>query len=341
MQAFAAVLLFLASTVPARAQIDCETARCALQSAVDQRCPCTEAATRGEYVRCVATVVRELVGDGTIPLACKREVKRCATRAICGRPPGAVVCDIPKLSGTRSAPAAIIRRLDPLHDSCSSDADCVLEPLQDQLRGRQHHGGARSRPPELLRSAHLLRDALRRSHVQRGRDLRDLRALGPGGQRSCHLSPPNASRSHLYSVSAACRRRTSVTTATGRRRSFRVLPACSRHRRCGPGRSGGVNRWSPAAPGANIAGRWDGKVATDSADGHVASAGVPLPPAASCTWPPEETISAAGAAREAPGPARADPDPWRHRRAQYHIDVRRARAVTLSASNVSHGCPSI
>ena len=47
----AGALLLLAWRGPARAQVDCETTRCAVQATIDQRCPCAQAATHGAYVR--------------------------------------------------------------------------------------------------------------------------------------------------------------------------------------------------------------------------------------------------------------------------------------------------
>jgi hypothetical protein len=123
-------LLLAAARVPARAQIDCEPARCAAQPTIDARCPCAEAATHGAHVRCVAQVLKELAADATIPVRCKGPIRRCASRSTCGRRPGTVVCERPVVSGTClvglgfcSDPAGSILYTHP----CSSDADCVLE----------------------------------------------------------------------------------------------------------------------------------------------------------------------------------------------------------------------
>jgi hypothetical protein len=122
--------LLAVSSAPAHAQIDCETARCAVQAAIDARCPCAQAATHGAHVRCVAQVVNELAAGGTVPLRCKGQIKRCAARSTCGRQPGPVVCEVPVVSGTChiglgfcSDPEGAILYTHP----CSSDADCVLE----------------------------------------------------------------------------------------------------------------------------------------------------------------------------------------------------------------------
>lgn len=123
-------LLLAASSVPARAQVDCEAARCSVQAAIDTRCPCAAAATHGAHVRCVAQAVRELAADATIPVGCKGPIKRCAARSTCGRRAGTVVCEDPVVSGTChvglgfcSDPEGSILYTHP----CSSDADCVLE----------------------------------------------------------------------------------------------------------------------------------------------------------------------------------------------------------------------
>lgn len=123
-------LLLLASSAPARSPVDCEAARCAVQSAVGQGCPCAEGATRSEHFRCVARVVRDLVRDGTVPLACRRSIKHCATRSVCGRPAGAVACDIPEVMGTCAIGLGFCHHPDGTilyTHPCSSDADCVIE----------------------------------------------------------------------------------------------------------------------------------------------------------------------------------------------------------------------
>jgi hypothetical protein len=123
-------LLLAASTVRVQAQVDCEDARCGAQAIIDARCPCAEAATHGAYVRCVAQVVKELAADATIPVRCKGRITRCAARSTCGRRPGTVVCEIPRVSGT--CPIGLGFCHDPQGEidytrGCSSDADCVYD----------------------------------------------------------------------------------------------------------------------------------------------------------------------------------------------------------------------
>jgi hypothetical protein len=123
------VALLIVATAPASAQADCEAARCAVQSAIAERCPCP-AETHGAYVRCVARAVSELAAANGIPARCKGAIKRCAARSTCGRPAAAVVCDVPRLTGTCAIGLGFCRHPDGttlFGRPCSSDADCVLE----------------------------------------------------------------------------------------------------------------------------------------------------------------------------------------------------------------------
>ena len=130
--AVAAVALFGVGGQTASAQApDCEAARCAVQAALDQNCPCvgvptgTAAAKKpnhGRYVSCVAHTVNTLAKAGTIPNNCRGKIKRCAARSICGKA-GFVTCHIPQLgtcdtsTGTCAEDSTLL---------CMSDADCVL-----------------------------------------------------------------------------------------------------------------------------------------------------------------------------------------------------------------------
>jgi hypothetical protein len=104
-------------------KIDCEPARCAVQSAINAECSCGEAGNHGQYVSCVAHVVRRLAGDGTIPINCKGKVTRCAARSTCGKD-GFVTCNIPTddcvvpvgaVTGTCAEDPTIV---------CTTDLDC-------------------------------------------------------------------------------------------------------------------------------------------------------------------------------------------------------------------------
>ena len=106
----------------AAAQTDCESARCAVQAAIDQECPCAAATNHGRHVSCVAHVVKRLSQQGQVPTSCKGRIKRCAARSICGKE-GAVTCQKPVLgtcdltTGTCLENGALL---------CTSDAECVV-----------------------------------------------------------------------------------------------------------------------------------------------------------------------------------------------------------------------
>jgi hypothetical protein len=104
---------------PVRAQSDCESARCAVQAAIDQQCPCTTALNHGRHVSCVAHVVNQLSKDNTIPINCKGKITRCAARSICGKT-GFVTCQVPLdtcdlTTGTCVSDSTI---------ACKADLDC-------------------------------------------------------------------------------------------------------------------------------------------------------------------------------------------------------------------------
>ena len=125
-----AALVFAASSAAAGLGDDCEAARCAVRTTIDQRCPCAEAATHGSYVRCVAQVVAEFAADAAVPVECRGKIKRCAARSTCGRRVGTVVCDIPRLSGTCAVGLGFCQHPEGsilYSHPCSSDADCVIE----------------------------------------------------------------------------------------------------------------------------------------------------------------------------------------------------------------------
>lgn len=90
--ATAALLMSAASGFATK--VDCEPARCAVQTTINTECPCGPADNHGRYVSCVAHVVRRLAADGTIPINCKGKVTRCAARSTCGKD-GFVTCHIP------------------------------------------------------------------------------------------------------------------------------------------------------------------------------------------------------------------------------------------------------
>ena len=63
-------------------------------------CSCLDAATHGEYVRCVRRSATRF-GAGSLPPNCRGDVRRCAARSTCGKASGSVACCI-ALAGGRS-----------------------------------------------------------------------------------------------------------------------------------------------------------------------------------------------------------------------------------------------
>src|SRR5438046_10683896 len=63
-------------------QLDCEAARCSLQSSIDSCC--SNAKNHGQFVSCVAHAVNAAARDGSIPTNCKGKVTSCAARSTCG-----------------------------------------------------------------------------------------------------------------------------------------------------------------------------------------------------------------------------------------------------------------
>jgi hypothetical protein len=120
--AFAVSLLTLLAAASAGATpVDCEPARCAVQAAIDEQCPCDGASNHGRYVSCVARLVNKMARepDSVIPRGCKGKIRRCAARSTCGKP-GFVACHIPTdtcdlTTSTCTADAT---------KSCTTDVDC-------------------------------------------------------------------------------------------------------------------------------------------------------------------------------------------------------------------------
>ncbi|HUI24615.1 MAG TPA: hypothetical protein VL403_00920 [Candidatus Kryptonia bacterium] len=76
---------------PAIAKVDCNAARCAVQSTIDSKCPCGGAKNAGRYVMCVTQAVNQLVASGRLPKTCLSAAKRCLGTSSCGRKAN-VVC---------------------------------------------------------------------------------------------------------------------------------------------------------------------------------------------------------------------------------------------------------
>jgi len=118
-----ALLLALpASQATAQNGVDCETARCAVQNAINTECPCETATNHGKHVSCVARAVKRLWNEGAIPTNCKGKIKRCAARSTCGKP-GFVTCTFNEL-GTCDLVNLVCDA--PVGQTCASDADCVI-----------------------------------------------------------------------------------------------------------------------------------------------------------------------------------------------------------------------
>jgi hypothetical protein len=122
-----AALLGLILVQRVSAQTDCEAARCAVQQALNESCPCDDArfTNHGRYVSCVARTVNKLSKDGVIPTNCKGKVKRCAARSTCGKA-GAVACTINE-PGTCDVTAGTctVGTLASGLTVCATDADCI------------------------------------------------------------------------------------------------------------------------------------------------------------------------------------------------------------------------
>ena len=97
----------------------CDAARCLVESAVDESCPCETATNHGNYVKCVVRTLGPLAAQAAVPHSCVGRIIRCAARSTCGKP-GAVTCQTPQ--GTCD-PASGTCTNDP-SVSCSADSDC-------------------------------------------------------------------------------------------------------------------------------------------------------------------------------------------------------------------------
>jgi len=118
----AATLVLVGS--PTFAQTDCAAARCAVQSAIDQHCPCTGQTNHGQYVSCVAHQIHDLARSGQIPTNCKGKVTRCAARSTCGKA-DFITCTVP--TGTCGTPCSANPSATCCADAttpCTTDAQC-------------------------------------------------------------------------------------------------------------------------------------------------------------------------------------------------------------------------
>jgi hypothetical protein len=100
------------------ARATCDVTSCTVDGALEAACPCSDADTHGQYVRCVAHAVKGLVRSGVIGRHCRGRVVRLAAHAVCGRP-DAIVCLLP--TSTCGANGSCTD--DPSID-CADDTDC-------------------------------------------------------------------------------------------------------------------------------------------------------------------------------------------------------------------------
>jgi hypothetical protein len=123
------VIALLALSAPALAQDDCEAARCAAQDALNA-CPCTVMngkANHGQYVSCVAHVLKDLRDSGDIPTSCRGKIQRCAARSTCGKKEGFVICQIPTDTcnvGQGSCDPVTLTCVGNSNLPCGVDTDC-------------------------------------------------------------------------------------------------------------------------------------------------------------------------------------------------------------------------
>ena len=96
---------------PGSGRSRCDVGACDVATALEDVCPCEDAASHGEYVHCVAHAAKELVADGTIAHRCRGRVVRLAAQSVCGRA-NAVTCLVPT-------------------SSCADDGTCINDPSTD------------------------------------------------------------------------------------------------------------------------------------------------------------------------------------------------------------------
>ncbi len=116
--AFLTAAVFAMPLAPARAEVDCEAARCTAAQRISN-CPC-DSENHGRYVSCVARAVRDLAHNDEIPRNCKGKIIRCAARSTCGKEGFSTctpTCNIvpPATSGTCVNDPTV---------TCTSNSDC-------------------------------------------------------------------------------------------------------------------------------------------------------------------------------------------------------------------------
>jgi hypothetical protein len=98
----AATLLVVAHArgTAARCGAESADALAAARAQVETDCGCARAASHALYVHCAIGVARARVAGGLLPKSCKRSVKRCAARSVCGKR-NAVTCCIKRKGRTK------------------------------------------------------------------------------------------------------------------------------------------------------------------------------------------------------------------------------------------------
>jgi len=98
----AAAVLVVAHARGAAARCGAESADAvaAARAQVETDCGCARAASHALYVQCALGVARARVANGLLPKSCKRSVKRCAAKSVCGKR-NAVTCCITRKGRTK------------------------------------------------------------------------------------------------------------------------------------------------------------------------------------------------------------------------------------------------
>ena len=96
----------------------CDVGTCAVAVALEDTCPCEDATSHGQYVRCVAHATKGLAADAIIARRCRGRLVRLAAQSVCGRA-NAVTCVLPTSSCGEDGTCSN----DPNTD-CALDTDC-------------------------------------------------------------------------------------------------------------------------------------------------------------------------------------------------------------------------
>ncbi len=104
----------------------CADWRCEFQSRLDADCPCSGQPNHGQYVRCVASVVNDLVKEG-LPTNCKGQLKKCAAKSVCGKEAqGFATCTSFQYGNCVDTGSGVLGcDFDPTK-TCTTDADCLI-----------------------------------------------------------------------------------------------------------------------------------------------------------------------------------------------------------------------